>query len=167
MKNSIIYKNPEEYSVLDFTNIGIKLYEDKIMDIHQENHYFDVGDALFFNIKTNKFEKALAENNIFSEVCGVVSKINSIDDFEIISHGEIQTGRYAFELNTKLYLSDIQPGKLLSIHPAVIVKEIATQIEDGIFVNIKRALKTTATSDTNTYENYTQEELNEIISNIW
>ena len=167
MKNSIIYKNPEEYSVLDFTNIGIKLYEDKIMDIHQENHYFNIGDALFYNIKTKKFEKALAENSIFSEVCGVVSKIKSIDDFEIISYGEIQTNRYTFELNTKLYLSDMQPGKLLSIHPAIIVKEIATQVEEGIFVNIKRALKTTATSDVNTYENYTQEELNEIISNIW
>lgn len=167
MKNSIIYKNPEERKILDFTNIGIKVYEDKTMDIHQESHFFAIGDVLFYNIETNKFEKALAENTIFSEVCGVVSKITSIDDFEIISFGEIKTNRYQFEIGTKLYLSDVQPGKLLSLYPSEIVKEIATQTLDGIIVDIKRALKTTATSDTSTYEAYTQEELDEIIMNIW
>lgn len=167
MKNSNIYKNPQDRAILDFTTIGIKLYENKIMDIHQENHYFDVGDALFYNIETHKFEKALAENSMFSEVCGVVSEIKSLNDFIIISFGEIKTNRYPFELNTPLYLSDIQPGKLISLYPAEIVKEIATRTQDGIMVNIKRALKTTATPETNTLEAYTQEELDEIILNIW
>jgi len=167
MKNSVIYKNPEEWKVLDFTNIGIKVYEDKIIGIHQESHYFAIGDALFYNVITNKFEKALAENTMFSEVCGVVSKINTIDDFEIISFGEIKTDRYLFEVNTPLYLSDIQPGKLVSIHPNEIAKEVATTTLNGIMVDIKRAVKTTATSDSNTYETYTQQELDEIIGNIW
>jgi len=167
MKNSTIYKNPEEWKVLDFTNIGIKAYEDRLINIHQENHFFAIGDALFYNLSNSKFEKALAENSVFSEVCGLVSNITSIHEFEIITFGEIETNRYAFDIGTILYLSDVQPGKLVSIHPAEIVKEIAVQTENGILINIKRALKTTATSDSNIYEPYTQAELDEIILNIW
>ena len=165
--NSVIFKNPENKHLFDLSLVGTRIYENQIIEITQANHFFEIGDALAYNAANQRFEKALAENSILSEVCGVVSKINSINSFEIITYGELKTGRYPFEAGLPLYLSDIQPGKLLTIYPNEIVKEIATCTLDGIMIDIKRALKTTATPDTSTYEAYTQAELDEIISNIW
>lgn len=165
--NSIIFKNPQETYLFDLSLIGTSTYESEIIQINQENHYFEIGDVLFYNVVTQKFEKAIAENSMFSEVCGIVSKVISLDYFEIVSSGEIVTDRYNFDTDTVLYLSDVTFGKLVSIPPENIVKEIATQITNGINVNIKRAFKLTETSTTEEYEAYTQEELDEIILNIW
>ena len=90
-----------------------------------------------------------------------------MDYFEIVTTGLILTDRYNFDEGTVLYLSDATAGKLVSIAPADIIKQVATCVTNGIIVDIKRAYKLTDTTSTDEYEAYTQAELDEIINNIW
>lgn len=168
MKNSTIYKNPQDQHIFDLSQIGILNHENKTIEINQQNHYFQVTDVLYYDIKNHKFAKALARNTIESEVCGVVSEIIDIDNFVMITAGEIKTTRYTFDPGTILYLSDAHEGKLVSIEPAYTVKQIATQLSDGIMIDIQRGYRTPNTeSGSETLEPYTQAELDEIIKNIW
>ena len=168
MKNSIIYKNPQDQHLFDLSYLGILNHERKTIEINQQNHYFQIGDVLYYDIKNHKFAKALARNTIESEVCGVVSEIIDIDNFVMITNGEIKTTRYTFDPGTILYLSDAHEGKLVSIEPAYTVKQIATQLSDGIMIDIQRGYRTPNTeSGSETLEQYTQAELDEIIKNIW
>lgn len=165
--NSIIYKSSQEQHIFDLSQIGTLIYADKPIEINQQNHYFRVGDVLYYNVKTKIFAKAVAVNNIESEVCGVVSEVLDKDNFVLVSEGEIKTDRYTFNEGDILFLSDAHPGKLVSIEPFNIVKQIATQTTDGIIVDIQRGYKTLKSPESEILESYTQAELDEIIKNIW
>lgn len=168
MKNSTIYKNPQDQHIFDLSQIGVLNHERKTIEINQQNHYFQVADVLYYDIKNHKFAKALARNTIESEVCGVVCEIIDIDNFVMIASGEIKTSRYTFDEGTILYLSDVSTGKLVSIEPKYTIKQIATQISDGIIVDIQRGYRTSETeSSSGPLEPYTQDELDEIIKNVW
>ena len=59
-------------------------------------------------------------------------------------------------------------GKLVSIEPSYIIKQIAIQLSDGIMIDIQRGYKTpNIESSSEILEPYTQAELDEIIKNIW
>ena len=168
MKNSTIYKNPQDQHLFDLSYLGVLTHERKTIEINQQNHYFQIGDVLYYDIKNHKFNKAIAKNSMESEVCGVVSEIIDIDNFIMITNGEIKTTRYTFTPGTILYLSDAHEGKLVSIQPTYTVKQIATQLSDGIMIDIQRGYRTPNTeSGSETLEQYTQAELDEIIKNIW
>ena len=168
MKNSIIYKNPQDQHLFDLSYLGILNHERKTIEINQQNHYFNIGDVLYYDIKNHKFDKAIAKNSIESEVCGVVSEIIDVNNFVMITNGEIKTTRYTFNPGTILYLSDAHEGKLVSIQPSYTIKQIATQLSDGIMIDIQRGYRTPDTeSGSETLESYTQTELDEIIKNIW
>ena len=167
-KNSIIFKNPQEHHIFDLSNIGTLLLESKTIEINQQNHYFQVADILYYNVKTNLFSKAIAVNNIESEVCGAVLEVIDKDNFIMITKGKIQTNRYSFESNTKLYLSDTKAGKLVSIKPQNVIKQIATQAYNGIILDIQRGYYNPLNiSSSLELEPYTKEELDEIIKNVW
>ena len=138
MKNSTIYKNPQDQHIFDLSQIGVLNHERKTIEINQQNHYFQVADVLYYDIKNHKFAKALARNTIESEVCGVVCEIIDVDNFVMIASGKIKTSRYTFDEGTILYLSDVNTGKLVSIKPKYTIKQIATQTSDGIIVDIKK-----------------------------
>lgn len=165
--NSIIFKNPHDQYLFDLSILGTIIHENKTIEINQQNHYFQVGDVLYYNVKTQMFAKAIAVNNIESEACGVVSKIIDKDNFIILSKGEIETDRYTFNIDTPLYLSSANPGKLVSIEPQDVIKQIATQTINGIMIDIQRGYRTLNPSFIEELESYTQEELDEIIKNIW
>ena len=165
--NSLIYKNPQEHHIIDLSQLGTIMYAGGLIEINQPNHYFQVGDVLYYNIKDNIFSQAVAVNDIESEVCGVVSNVIDNDNFIIVSEGKIDTDRYTFEENTILYLSNVYPGKLVSIAPTDIIKQIATQTTNGIIVNIQRGYKLSQSNYSEDLEEYTKDELDEIIKNIW
>ena len=168
MKNSTIYKNPQDQHLFDLSYFGVLTFEKKIIEIHQENHYLRIGDILYYNIKEHKFDKAIAKNTIESEVCGGVIDVIDNNNFVLITGGKIPTDRYSFEEGTKLYLSDAHEGKLVSIEPNYTIKQIATQLSDGIMIDIQRGYRTpNAKSGSEILEPYTQAELDEIIKNIW
>jgi hypothetical protein len=165
--NSIITKNPHEHYVFDLTKIGTMDHIENFTQITQASHYFQVGDILYYDVNTKLFSKALAINNIESEVCGIVSDVKDKDTFTIISSGEIITPRYNFDTGTPLFLSDVYPGKLVSIKPSYVVKQIAIQIDNGIKIDIHQGQRISVSVPTEELESYTQDELDEIIKNIW
>ena len=168
MKNSTIFKNPQDQHLFDLSYLLVLNHEKKSIEINQQNHYFQISDVLYYDIKNHKFNKANAKNSIESEVCGVVSEIIDIDNFVMITNGEIKTTRYTFTPGTILYLSDAHEGKLVSIEPSYIIKQIAIQLSDGIMIDIQRGYKTpNIESSSEILEPYTQAELDEIIKNIW
>ena len=166
--NTNIFKNPNNQHIFDLSYLGILTFEKKTIEIHQENHYLRIGDILYYNIKEHKFDKAIAKNTIESEVCGGVIDIIDNDNFVLITGGKILTDRYSFEEGTKLYLSDAHAGKLVSIEPNYTIKQIATQLSDGIMIDIQRGYRTpNAESGSEALESYTKAELDEIIKNVW
>ena len=166
--NSIIIKNPQEHHIFDLTQLGTIMQANKLIEITQPNHFFQVGDVLYYNVQKQMFGKAIAVNNIESEVCGVVSDVQDKDTFTLIAKGKVITARYDFENGSPLYLSEVHPGKLVSIEPRDIIKQVAIQVENGIEVDIKRGYKIANTQiESEELEPYIQSELDEIIKNIW
>lgn len=166
--NSTIYRNPYNQLIFDLSQLGtVSISTNNIIKITQEKHLFQVGDILYYDIKEKKFSKAFAINDIQSEVCGVVSEVLNNDNFIITGEGLIETNRYEFDEGTILYLSDVYPGKLVSIPPSDIIKQIATQATNGIIIDIQRGYKITNSTSSEILEAYTKEELDEIIKNIW
>ena len=53
--NSLIYKNPQEHHIIDLSQLGTIMYAGGLIEINQPNHYFQVGDVLYYNIKDNIF----------------------------------------------------------------------------------------------------------------
>jgi hypothetical protein len=167
-KNSTIFKNPYEQMIHDFSFVGAYKTIDKTIEIEQFGHGFQVADVIFYNIKLKKFDKALAINSIESEVCGVVSQVLGSNTFRILTEGFLETDRYSFDVDTPLYLSESTSGKLMSVAPVNIVKQVATQASNGIIIDIQRGYKITDNDDSDDeLELYTREELDEIIANIW
>lgn len=164
--NSNIYKNPEEQHIVDLSNIGtIEVINNQ--ENVQEDHYFHVGDAIYYDIQLKRFSLAIARNTIESEVIGLVSQIIDNDTFVLANTGTLYTDRYTFTDDTVLYLSDINPGKLVSI-PPTFVKPVAIQTTNGIIIDIARGWASEGSVSSPTeYESYSQEELDEIINNIW
>lgn len=164
-KSSTIFQNPEEYLV-DLTPLGAYTHEDSEIRIQQESHYFRVGDVLYFDVKSNKFSKALAINSMTSEVCGVVSEIPNDNEFVIITEGFIETDRYKFKESSVLYLSEVIPGTLMSANPTAVLKEVGIQLSNGIQVGIKTGYYLTNKPLEVTMVPYTKEELDDIILNV-
>lgn len=165
--NSTIYKNPQDQHIFDLSQLGTLIYAGGSVRIDQDNHFFQIGDVLYYNIKEKKFAKAVAVNNIESEVCGIVSEVINKDAFVVLSEGLLETDKYTFNEGTELFLSDAHPGKLVSIPPSNIIKQIAIQATNGIIVDIQRGFRTIKPPATEEMEPYTKEELDEIIKNIW
>ena len=65
MNNSTIYKNPQDQHIFDLSQIGILNHENKTIEINQQNHYFQVTDVLYYDIKNHKFNKAIRRITIF------------------------------------------------------------------------------------------------------
>lgn len=167
-KNSTIFKNPYEQDLYDFSFVGAYQVLDKTIQLEQFGHGFQVGDVIYYNVKLKKFDKALAINAMEAEVCGVVSEILGTNTFQILTEGLLETDKYNFAVDTPLYLSESTPGKLMSIAPANIVKQVATQVSGGIIIDIQRGWKISEEEFTDEeLEPYTQEELDEIIANVW
>ena len=134
---------------------------------HLSDNMSDKYNFAYYDVTTNKFSRAIAINNIESEACGIVSEVIDNDNFVIISKGLLETDKYNFSVGSKLYLSDVIPGKLVSIEPQSIIKQIAIQATNGIIIDIQRGWKITNTSSSEELEPYTKEELDEIIKNVW
>lgn len=165
--NSVIYKNPEKEKVFDLTGVGTYTkHGESIISVIQENHMFQKGDAIYYDVNKQEFSKAIAQNTIESEVCGLVTDIKSKDEFTITPKGLIKTDRYDFSPGTILYLSDAVYGNLVSIEPRII-KQVGIQVPGGIMINIQRGFLYPEEETDIELEPYTQQELEEIIKNVW
>lgn len=166
-KNSVIFRNPQEYFA-DISGIFTRRVPLVKEPFEQKNHCFLIGDALYYDASDKKFQAAIARNTKQIEVVGVVAQIIDNDHFELSTTGLVETIRYPFPTGTQLYLSDVNAGKLVSIPPATSVKPVAVCGENGIIIEIDTGwFLSDDPPDESEYEPYTQEELDEIILNIW
>ncbi len=164
--NSTIYKNPEEYTQ-DISYIGAIPVQDTSIVIEQKNHYFTVGDVVYYNIKYNEFHKAVALNTMDSEVAGIVSKVINPDKFELVAKGLVTGTKYNYPEGTELWLSEAVPGYLTSIQPTNVFIKVAVQTSSyAIDVNVERGYYIRPETPESIFVGYTKEELDEIIQNI-
>lgn len=139
--NSTIFKSvlSDNTNVIDFSYIGMYGTEEQVVTLTESDNGFLLGDAIYYDYKTNHYRRALAVNQIMSEVIGVVSKIIDKDSFELTLKGSIILSRYSsIPVNTPLYLSQNISGKLVQDEPTAVSKLIGTKTYDGINVNIQR-----------------------------
>jgi hypothetical protein len=85
--------------------------------ITYEAHGFAVGDILYLNGST--YTKAVASAANTAEVVGVVSKVGSVDTFELTVSGEI-TGLTGLTAGGVYFLSATTPGLLTLTEPSVV-----------------------------------------------
>lgn len=167
--NSVIFRDVEMDDVLDFTHLSSTEEDFKIIELEELSHGFIIGDAIYYDINTKHYRRALAINVIMSEVIGVVSRIIDKDHFELTLKGNIETDRYdSYDNQDYLYLSDIITGKLVNLEPRNISKIIAIKIEHGIKVDIQRGYHLLQT-DEETFTDvryYTEQEINDIINTV-
>lgn len=166
--NSIIYKDPEERQVFDLSSVGtIFMTGESLIEIHQERHKLRIGDVIYYDIIEKKFDMAIAQNTIESEACGIVNQVVDEDNFTFIPKGLFETDLYSFTPGSVVYLSGSVHGKLTSIRPDNVVKEIGIIVPNGIMINIQRGFRARISDNLEELEPYTEEELQEIIKNIW
>lgn len=167
--NSVIFKYVED----DLTNIIDFSYmidtRDKIITLTEINNGFLLGDAIYYDYTTHHYRRALAVNQIMSEVIGVVSKIIDKDTFELTLEGSIILSRYnAIPEGTPLYLSENISGKLVQDEPDFIIKIIGKTTSNGLQVDIQRGYyaEDTDTAITEDLRYYTSQEIQDIITKI-
>ena len=138
--NSVIFRDvQDDNNLIDFSYIGMHGTEEQIITLTELDNGFLLGDAIYYDYKTNHYRRALAMNQIMSEVIGVVSKLIDKDTFELTLKGSIILDRYnKIPENTPLYLSQNISGKLVQDEPTNVSKIIAVTISNGIYVNIQR-----------------------------
>lgn len=167
--NSVIFKNPEDDHLIDLTYLGTMLRENTKVQINQKNHFFAPGDVLAYDLQSQEFIRALAVNTMQSEICGVVSKYIDMDNFELIVKGAVEAPQYKYPNGSILWLSEVTPGKLMSIAPTKTFRQVATQVSAGV-INVSLEMGFTIGSvkqETDSLDHYTKAELDEIIANIW
>jgi len=163
--NSTIYRDvDEEYTDLSFLGGS----ENPIIKITEQDNGFLVGDALYYDFKTNHYRRALAFNQIMSEVIGVVSKIFDKDTFELTLKGSIILDRYDDVTDGDLlYLSSNVSGKLVKDEPYNISKIIAVKEPKGIFVDIQRGFYLNKENTDNlNFRYYTEQEIQDLVTRI-
>ena len=141
--NSVIFRDVYEDKILDFSHIASETKANN-MNLYEEKHGFEVGDAIYYDMYTHHYRRALAVNNTMSEVIGVVSKIVNFNEFQLVLRGDIILDRYnSIPVGSILYLSDMITGKLVVNEPIRVSKIIGTKTELGINVNIQRGFHLT------------------------
>jgi hypothetical protein len=138
--NSVIFRDVvDDNNLIDFSYMGIYGTEEQIISLTELDNGFLLGDAIYYDYKTNHYRRALAMNQIMSEVIGVVSKLIDKDSFELTLKGSIILDRYNnIPENTPLYLSQNISGKLVQDEPSLVSKIIGITRTNGIYVNIQR-----------------------------
>lgn len=166
--NSIIFRNPEEAKIIDISKIGVISLEDTNIIITQRNHWFVKGNALFYNVTTKEFDRAIGVNAQNIECCGVVGEVIDSDRFVLVTKGIIENTKYSYPIGSALYLSEVTPGHLVSIMPFMCIKQVGYQIgkhDIEIDLTIGMIRNPNQTIDEELIP-YTQAELDEIIQNI-
>lgn len=165
--NSTIFKNPEDEHLIDLTYLGTMLRENSTIQIEQKNHFFMPGDVLAYSLKDKEFIRAIALNTMESEICGVVSESIDQNNFILVVKGVVQTPQYKYPNGSILWLSEVVPGKLVSVNPTKTFRQVATQVSPGVIdVELKMGVTMGSYRPIEQLDHYTKEELDEIILNV-
>lgn len=167
--NSVIFKDVnDDANFSDISAAGTN-GEYREVTVNQDIHGLSLGDAVYYNIYTNRYARALATNTIMSEVIGLVSDVPDENTFTITMKGVLLTDRYnAIADDSIMYLSSAISGRLTNTEPANISKIIGRKIPNGIDIDIQRGyhLKSDETPVYTGIKYYTQSEIQDIINTV-
>ena len=171
--NSNIYKNifPEEVINMDFINKSLANTIISTEDIRQDNHGLSVKDFVYLD-DDGLYKKALAEESTRANVVGIVSKVAGPNVFTLMDSGTIPFNHLDYKDTTILYLSDKIPGK--AVHYSEISNTIyipvAVYIEDKIIIHLQQGsigdILAPYEEEEQSFETYTEQELNDVINQI-
>ena len=104
---------------------------------HVAANSFVTGDIVRFDNTSNKYVKAIANNEENSRVAGIVSRVTGTT-FDITTHGEFLLGGYS--AGKQLYLSPTSSGLLTTVKPTIaghIVQPVAKTANSKLIVNVE------------------------------
>lgn len=131
---------------------------------------------LFGYHNNDKTDRITFERIAEYKIVGIVTSIKSKDIFTVMDEGYLNWLHLDFDDTTILYLSDKNPGKMCHYREIdnMTYIPIAIYTDDSIIINIldgvsgsKLAPYEKPVSDTQDFENYTQAELDSVVTAIW
>lgn len=172
-KNSVLLRNVIEV-VGNLSEVGT-MSGDVNYDIitlprkwHREYFLYAV---VYYNIENHDFELAIARNTRECEAVGVICSLDE-NTVSIATSGYVQyTPSYNeifYDDGCDMYLSDTIPGKLVFETPERVIKRIARFHKNAIMIDIGTGqFMEDDLQALNEFQSYTQEELDDIISDTW
>lgn len=170
-KNTNIYKNifPDEPFDMDVAYKYEQQLEKVVLDITQEKHGFAVGNVLC--VIDGVYKKARAEDSPLGHPVGIVCKVISENEFQLMKSGTMPYKEQSFTDTTILYLSNLVAGGLG--HYKYITNKVyvpvAFYLDGKIIVSIQQGSAGSDLAPYEEYENvsfepYTESELNDCVA---
>lgn len=119
------------------------------IEVTQQSHDLIIGDFIYYDNRTNLYKKAIAIDSYDINIVGMVYYTEE-NYFEYVCNGFIETDLFTtengFVQGMPLYISDVEPGKVIQEQPDI-SKAVGYPIEDiGIIISIERGIQYTAES---------------------
>jgi hypothetical protein len=115
------------------------------IDVTQTNHNFELGDFIYYDNRTNLYQKATAIDSFDINIVGMVSYIYDDNKFEYVCSGFVETDLFntsnGYIQGMPLYISDTNPGKVTQEQPDI-SKAVGYPIADiGLIISIERGIQ--------------------------
>lgn len=115
------------------------------IDVTQANHGFIVGDFIYYDNRTNLYQKAIAKDDFDINIVGMVSYIYDTSKFEYVCSGFVETDLFnetnGYVQGMPLYISDTDPGKVTQEQPDI-SKAVGYPVADlGLIISIERGIQ--------------------------
>lgn len=115
------------------------------IDVDQTNHNFELGDFIYYDYRTNLYQKATAIDSFDINIVGMVSYIYDNNKFEYVCSGFVETDLFNtdhdFVQGMPLYISDTNPGKVTQEQPDI-SKTVGYPVADlGLIISIERGIQ--------------------------
>lgn len=113
--------------------------------VEQDNHGFSIGEFIYFDTRTDIYQKALAKDDFDINIVGMVSYIYDENKFEYICSGFVETDLFSningFVQGIPLYISDTTPGAVTQNQPNI-SKAVGYPVENiGLIISIERGIQ--------------------------
>lgn len=115
------------------------------IDVTQVNHEFIVGDFIYYDNRTNLYQKAIAKDDFDINIVGMVSYIYDTNKFEYVCSGLVETDLFTetngYVQGMPLYISDLHAGKVTQEQPNI-SKAVGYPIANiGLIISIERGIQ--------------------------
>jgi hypothetical protein len=115
------------------------------IDVTQANHEFIIGDFIYYDNRTNLYQKAIAKDDFDINIVGMVSYIYDANKFEYVCSGLVETDLFTedngYVQGMPLYISDLHAGKVTQEQPNI-SKAVGYPIANiGLIISIERGIQ--------------------------
>ena len=134
----------KQYTTLSTLVVGLQnivAQNPAVSQVIAQANSFHVGQVIYYNPSTSKYEKGLADAEATAEVCGIVTSA-APDIFSFVSSGYIDTSSFGLLSGYIYYVSPTNAGALTTVKPLTVghvQKPILLTVSDslGLVVNMR------------------------------